>query len=257
MNLVVNAWDAMPDRGILVLETSSLLAEEDLVQTHLAARPGAHVTLTVSDTGTGMSAETKAHLLEPFFTTKEPGKGTGLGLATVYGIVRQSGGAILVDSEPGKGAAFQILFPAVAAQPENDSAPAAPGVLAGKETILVVEDEPGLRDFIRRVLVKQGYTVLQAPNGVEALALARAHSAPIDLLLTDVVMPKMSGVELAEKFVAEHPAVRVMFMSGYTDRLGVTVRAPANYLQKPFTSAVLLTRLRAELTGKQYGSFAG
>ena len=251
MNLVVNAKDAMPQGGRLSIETDRFLVDEAFAHAHLAVRPGAYVALAVSDTGTGMSAETKAHIFEPFFTTKEAGKGTGLGLSTVYGIVKQSEGSIWVYSEPGQGSTFRILFPEVSSERAPAAADFSPAAVTGTETILLAEDEPGLRDLVRRVLSRQGYTLLEASNGLEALALARRYPDRIDLLLTDVVMPVMGGPELAGKFTAERPGIPVVFMSGYADRLGLQGGAPAGYLQKPFTAATLLTRLRAELARRE------
>jgi PAS domain S-box-containing protein len=247
LNLAVNARDAMPAGGKLQIETSRLLIDETFADSHLAAHRGSYVMLAVSDTGVGMSPHTREHLFEPFFTTKEPGKGTGLGLATVYGVVKQNEGTIWVNSELGQGSTFRILLPAVDPAPETAAVPGASGDLRGKENILVTEDEGGLREFIRRILMRQGYNVLQASNGVEALELARAHRGAVDLLLTDVVMPRMGGRELAQRFAVEHPGVPVVFMSGYADRPGLVEDLPADYLQKPFTSAALLTRLRLEL----------
>jgi CheY-like chemotaxis protein len=195
------------------------------------------VVLTVSDTGSGMSAHVKAHIFEPFFTTKEPGKGTGLGLSTVYGIVKQSNGAVWVDSEPGKGTTFKILFPG--AESASIAVPEAlpPKDVRGSGTILLAEDEPGVREFIRNTLSRHGYTVMAAPNGQEALALCRQHQKAIDLLVTDVSMPEMSGMELAAEFTLEHPTVPVLFISGYAEGFGE--RNPdQNYLQKPFTSTL-------------------
>ena len=245
MNLVVNAKDAMPNGGKLLIETSKFLVDEQYAHIHLAVRPGTYVMLAVSDTGVGMSPEVKAHIFEPFFTTKEKGKGTGLGLSTVYGIVRQSEGAIWVYSEPGQGATFKMLFPEVAAECQPAPATPVPVIPFATGTILLAEDEPSLRDFVRQVLARHGYTVLEASNGREALELCRQHPGHVDLLLTDVVMPEMGGAELAKKFRADHPAVPVLFMSGYNDRLPLPGDVPASYIQKPFTSSTLLTRLRA------------
>ena len=247
MNLVVNARDAMPNGGKLVTETSRFNVDERFAQTHLSIRTGAHVMLAVSDTGTGMSDEVKAHVFEPFFTTKDPGKGTGLGLSTVYGIVKQNDGAIWIYSEPGRGSVFKMLFPAVDGTPE--AVREAPGevVRSGQGTILLAEDEPDVRDLVHQILARRGYTVLQASNGREALELARRHPGKLDLLLADVVMPEMGGAELAETFAADYPGVPVLLMSGYTDRLFVQGESPASYIQKPFTSAILLTRVQGLL----------
>jgi PAS domain S-box-containing protein len=243
MNLVVNARDAMPGGGRVTIETSNVPLETELA--------GAFVQLAVSDTGTGMSAEVKAHLFEPFFTTKEVGKGTGLGLATVYGIVHQSGGFIAVDSEPGQGTRFRILLPRAEA-PAPESAPAAlEPAAAGSGTVLLVEDEAGVRHLARDVLRRYGYRVLEAGEGGEALSLAAAHEGAIDLLLTDVVMPGMSGAELAERFRALRPEARVLYASGYADDAvishGVTGGVP--FLQKPFEPDELVRRVRELLEG--------
>jgi CheY-like chemotaxis protein len=197
----------------------------------------------VSDTGEGMTPEVKARIFEPFYTTKEPGKGTGLGLSTVYGIVKQSEGAILVYSEPGKGTTFKILFPAVDASVDAAQPVTAPGDLRGTETILVVEDEEGLRKYIREVLEQRGYTVVTSTNGRDALDVASRLQDPIHLLLTDVVMPEMGGVDLGEDFAALRLGVPVLHMSGYTDRLWKSGTTP-NFIQKPFTATALLTQIR-------------
>ena len=246
MNLVINARDAMPKGGTLSIETSSLLVDEEFAQKHLSVQPGLYLVLMVSDTGIGMSPEVKSRLFEPFFTTKEAGKGTGLGLSTVYGIVKQSGGSIWAYSEPGRGTTFRMLFPAV--KGEGEPVPPAPvAVSAGNETILLVEDEPDVRGFVRQTLERHGYTVLEASNGREALELARKHTGPIHLVMSDVVMPEMGGAELADQFGADRPGVPVLFMSGYANHLGQPEEMGAGYLQKPFTSASLLTQVRAVL----------
>lgn len=246
LNLAVNARDAMPRGGTLSIETTSLLADKEFAQNHLSVQPGLYVVLVVSDTGVGMSPEVESRLFEPFFTTKEVGKGTGLGLSTVYGIVKQSGGSIWVYSEPGLGTTFRMLFPAIEAEagPAPDAPVEAP---SGSETILVAEDEPDVRGFIRRILERRGYTVLEASNGREALEVARKHTGAIHLMMADVVMPEMGGAELADQFGAEHPGVPVLFMSGYTNHFGRCEEIGAGYLQKPFTSASLLTQVRTVL----------
>jgi len=207
--------------------------------------------LAVSDTGTGIPREIQAQIFEPFFTTKEQGKGTGLGLATVYGIVKQSGGYIEVDSEPGQGTVFRIYLPrldAAAVTVDRSVRPAA--VAGGTETILLVEDEEGVRELARDILRASGYTVLEARNGAEALLLCERHQGPLDMLLTDVVMPRMSGRELAERLAPLRPELSVLFMSGYTDdaviRHGVLAAGTA-FLQKPFTPAALVLRVRETL----------
>jgi signal transduction histidine kinase/ActR/RegA family two-component response regulator len=252
MNLAVNARDAMPEGGRLVLESANVSLDEAYARSHPDAQPGEHVVLTVSDTGCGMSEEVKAHCFEPFFTTKERGKGTGLGLATVYGIVRQCGGHITVDSQPGQGTTFRLYFPATAS-----SAPVLPSRAArvaprpgGGETILVVEDEEGLRRLIGPALEGVGYRVLLAPDAATALRLVETAETPVDLLLTDVVLPRTGGWELAEQLRARRPEVKVLFMSGYSDHttLQQKVLEPGHhFLPKPFTTSELLEKVREAL----------
>jgi nitrogen-specific signal transduction histidine kinase/CheY-like chemotaxis protein len=247
MNLVINAKDAMPNGGRVLVESSRQVFDPQSAEGQLSLSPGAYAVLAVSDTGIGMSPEVKSHIFEPFFTTKEQGKGTGLGLSTVYGIVQQSDGAISVYSEPGKGTTFKILLPA-SDSPPDESSLAEDGSIGhlGSGTILVAEDEPGVRDFICRTLTRHGYSVLAAPNGIEAMALLRRHGSPVDLLLTDVAMPEMGGVELSTQFSAAHPQVPVLLMSGYAERL-LSEHLAGRHIQKPFTSAALLTRIGALL----------
>ena len=246
MNLVVNARDAMPGGGKLLVETAVQTVEVEFANEQFPLSPGAYVTLMVSDNGTGMTPEVKAHLFEPFFTTKSVGKGTGLGLSTVYGIVKQSKGAISVYSEPGRGTTIKILLPANDASPEpvvpEDPNPA----LAGSGTILVVEDEPGVREFLRRTLTRHGYSVMTAPNGHKALASLRQNSQRVDLLLADISMPEMGGIELSERFGAEFPGVPVLLMSGYAEGL-LDESSRQRHMQKPFTAGTLLKRVRAVL----------
>jgi PAS domain S-box-containing protein len=250
INLAVNARDAMPEGGQLIIETSNVFIDDQFAHMHLSVNEGLHVMLVVSDTGIGMSPEVQAHIFEPFFTTKEQGKGTGLGLSTVFGIVKEAGGSIWVYSEPGNGTTFKILFPAVEAAGEESRPAVVPIRSSQNETILVAEDEKGLRKFLRRTLEQQGYTVLEASNGKEALEITQRHSGKIDLLLTDLVMPQMGGTELAAAFSLARPGVPILRMSGYTDRLGKRVETEA-YIQKPFTPNALLARIQEALEGTE------
>jgi two-component system cell cycle sensor histidine kinase/response regulator CckA len=251
INLVVNARDAMPDGGRLHITTANTVLSADHSGRQLSAAPGDYVMLAVSDTGVGMSREVQQRVFEPFFTTKGQGKGTGLGLSTVYGIVKQSGGDVWIYSEPGTGTTFKVYFPRalegeafVPATEDNRSSP------RGTETILVVEDDPALRALSERVLESNGYTVLLARNGIEALAIASGHSGHIDMVATDVVMPKMNGRPLVEKLLESRAEMRVLFMSGYTDdevmRRGV-IDGRTAFLQKPFTPVELARKVREVL----------
>jgi len=251
MNLAVNARDAMPKGGRLTIETTDVELNQDYVRGHVGARPGAHVMLAVSDTGCGMDKETQARIFEPFFTTKEKGKGTGLGLATVYGIVKQSGGSIWVYSEPGRGTTFKIYLPRVEGPAEGTKpGPDSLSTPRGSETILLVEDEAGVRELVRRILVAHGYTLLTAGRGDEAFQVCGRHEGPIHLLMTDVVMPGMSGRTLADRLTALYPNVKVLYMSGYTDaaiaRNG-ELEEGAMFLQKPFTPQALACKVREVL----------
>jgi PAS domain S-box-containing protein len=258
MNLAVNARDAMPQGGRLTLETANVELDKPYSTTHVTVQPGPYVRLSVSDTGSGMDKETQGHIFEPFFTTKERGKGTGLGLAMVYGIVKQSKGFIWVYSEPGQGTTFKIYFPRVEAAIQEDDAAEESSVssLKGAETVLVVEDEPSLRRLTCELLQGSGYTVLAAGNGVEAIELSNRHGGPIHLLLTDAVMPGMSGRALAERLVIQRPDISVLYVSGYTDdtvfRNGLLERDMA-FLQKPFTRDAFLRKVRAVLGVREEG----
>jgi len=241
----------MPHGGRLRIETSTVEIDDEFVRGHAGARPGRFVRLEVSDTGMGMDDHVRGHLFEPFFTTKGLGRGTGLGLATVYGIVKQSGGFIWVDSAPGRGARFTIDLPWVEPRkPRAAGVEASERVPHGTETVLVVEDETPVRNLTRHVLATHGYTVLEASHGEEALAVAREHAGPIDLLVTDVVMPRMNGRELVDRLSPLRPAMRVVYISGYTDDAVVArgvEKAGLAFLQKPFTLDALARTVRAAL----------
>ena len=251
MNLAVNARDAMPQGGKLIIETANVELDENYGHNRPIVVPGAYVMLAVSDTGTGMSPEVQSRIFEPFFTTKEQGKGTGLGLATVYGIVKQSEGYIWVYSEPGKGTTFKVYLPRVeeAAQRVKKKARAVHAA-GGSETILLVEDDESVRSFVRSVLKSRGYKLLEAGGSDEAVRLIEKHFGPIHLLLTDVIMPRMSGPELAARLASLHPEARVLYMSGYTENAIVHqgVLEPGTHsLQKPFVPETLIQKIRVVL----------
>ncbi len=249
MNLAVNARDAMPGGGKLTIETRNAAFGEADAREHVTAQPGSYVLIAVSDTGAGMDAETKTHIFEPFFTTKEKGKGTGLGLATVYGIVKQSGGFIQVSSEPGHGTAFKIYLPRVEEEFGSHRRPLPPaiGSARGTETILLLEEEEGLRRLARDVLENHGYTVIETPGWQSALELAAQHRGPIDLLLADAVMPDTSGVEIVPRLSALRPGIKILSMSGEANdavlRRSLT-EAGVGVLQKPFAPGDLARRVR-------------
>jgi CheY-like chemotaxis protein len=251
MNLAVNSRDAMPDGGRLTIETTHVNLTEEYAGSHVSPLPGSYALLTVSDTGMGMDADTRAHIFEPFFTTKEKGKGTGLGLSIVYGIVKQNGGEILVYSEPGRGTVFKIYIPAAhapaqslpVAAKESDASPAT-------ETILLVEDEDQVRTLTRAMLTRQGYRVFDFASAAGALEFLRSQPESIDLLLSDIVMPRMGGLELAREAQGVRPGIRVLLMSGYTETSvsgqGL-IAADTVFVHKPFTAASLRAKVREAL----------
>jgi PAS domain S-box-containing protein len=251
VNLVVNARDAMPEGGKLRIETSNLDVNESFASSFPFLQPGPYVVLAVTDSGIGMDAETRRHIFEPFFTTKGPGKGTGLGLATVYGVVKQSGGGVIVDSEPGKGSTFRILLPQTKerpamAPPEETSAKE----LNGTGTILLVEDEEALLNLAADRLKERGYTVMTARDGVHALEVARSFHGSIDLLLTDIMMPRMGGLALARSLSESRPGIRVVFMTGHAERdasYREAMRAGVESIQKPFSHEQLIRAVRQAL----------
>ena len=257
VNLVVNARDAMPGGGNIAIETANVIAGEGDIPGQEEVPPGPYVMLGVSDTGCGMDAETRSHLFEPFFTTKETGKGTGLGLATVYGIVKQSGGFIAVTTEVDLGTAFRIYLPRAGAADGSGRAENLPSpLLEGRETILLVEDDEVVRTLVRKILAGQGYSVLEVPRPEEVLDVCDRHAGAVDLLVTDVVMPGMSGREVADLVQPRYPGMKVLFMSGYTDdaivRHGVLSGSKA-FLQKPFTPEGLARKVREVLDGARPG----
>jgi CheY-like chemotaxis protein len=252
INMAINARDAMPNGGLLTLETANISFTEEIVGRYPELKPGDYVMLAITDTGLGMSADVKARVFEPFFSTKEIGQGTGLGLSTCYGIVKQSGGHISVYSEPARGATFKIYLPQVAPQVSIPIQPLdLPGLPRGTETVLLVEDDPALREMAAMLLRRLGYLVLTAADGVEALSLKQQRNVGhIDLLFTDLVMPHMSGKELSERMRTSYPHTRILFTSAYTETAivhhGVFDKCAA-HLQKPFTPSALAHKVREVL----------
>jgi two-component system, cell cycle sensor histidine kinase and response regulator CckA len=250
VNLVINARDAMLNGGQLTIETRNVVLDDAYVRSHISIIPGSYVMLAVSDTGVGMSSQVQTRLFEPFFTTKEPGKGTGLGLATCYGIIKQHGGNIWVYSEVDHGTTFKVYLPRADESVDANAVSDQAEHLRGTETVLLVEDEPAVRELSARVLRNLGYIVLEAINGTEGLGAAPAHTGQIDLLLADVVMPEVGGKALSEQLTSQYPNMRVLFMSGYTDNAIVhhgRLDEGVAFLQKPFTPAALARKVRAVL----------
>jgi len=251
MNLVVNARDAMPNGGRMIVETSNVDLDKTYASEHVTVKPGSYVMLAVSDTGTGMNPETAAHIFEPFFTTKGGTKGTGLGLATVYGIVKQSGGYIWVYSEPGKGSTFKVYFPRVDERAEADTrADKKTSAKRGTETVLLVEDDDAVRELAETILSSQGYRVISANSPKRAEEIAAERGKEIDLVLTDVIMPSLSGRELVRRLIALNSKLRVLYMSGYTDNViaqGGVLEEGLAFLQKPFTPRALTQKVREVL----------
>ncbi|MEZ4363273.1 MAG: response regulator [Kofleriaceae bacterium] len=249
LNLAINARDAMPGGGVLTVKTTNVEVGDLHRHGLIEARPARYLRLEVSDTGHGMDEATRARVFEPFFTTKDPGKGTGLGLATVYGVVKQSEGHIAVASAPGWGATFRLYFPSVEAAPAEEPISETQRALTGSETVLLVEDDPAVCELARYTLEGQGYTVLEARDGDEALRLAELHPERIDLLVTDVVMPGLGGRAVAERLRARRRGVKVLYMSGYAGDFGAEARRVEDdrMLQKPFAPRDLLLRVREAL----------
>ena len=250
MNLAVNARDAMPDGGTLFFETSSIFLDADYCRSHPEMTPGPYVVFSVSDTGHGMTPEVREKVFDPFFTTKKRGEGTGLGLATVYGIVKQLKGQIFAYSEPGTGTTFKIYFPEFKEVVEPLDQKESPAILGGSETILVVDDEPAIVVLVEDTLQSLGYEVLVAPSGEAALEVAKSCGKKINMLLTDVIMPGMNGRELAEKLMANDPEIKVLFMSGYTDNIithqGV-LKPGIMFVNKPLAPDQLARKIREVL----------
>jgi CheY-like chemotaxis protein len=253
LNLVVNARDAMPEGGRLTIETANVRIVEESSRALPDCPPGDYVLLAVSDSGCGIDEQVKAHIFEPFFTTKGVGKGTGLGLSTLYGIVRQGGGHVRVESDPGAGARFLIYFPRVEGLPAQGAIPQRRTRSRGTETILLVEDEAAVRRMVMEILLRLGYTILEAPDARSAQKVFAEYERPIHLLLTDVVMPQLSGRELALRLTALRPDLKVMFMTGYADESmeqeGL-LEPGAVLLKKPFTPDMLAAKIREALDGE-------
>jgi len=254
MNLVVNSKDAMPDGGKIIIQTANVSLDASYRRDHTFIQPGSYVMISVTDTGVGMDKETQSRIFEPFFTTKEKGKGTGLGLSTVYGIVKQSGGYVFAQSEVGQGTTFRIYLPQVEGEAEHCNAIKASGAATGGcETVLLVEDEESVRQLVRETLETKGYTVIEAENGEAALRMSDAHTAPIHMVITDVVMPGMGGRELAKRLLESRPHAKVLYLSGYTEDAIVqqgVLETETAFLQKPFTLQALSRKVREVLRGE-------
>jgi PAS domain S-box-containing protein len=252
MNLVVNARDAMPKGGVLTLETANIDLDSNYAKAHIAVRSGPYVMIAVSDNGSGMDDATKERLFEPFFTTKGTGKGTGLGLSTVFGIVKQSGGSVEVYSEPNRGTSVKVYLPRIDRPVSLETQVSRRKVGRGTETVLLVEDDEMVRNLVRETLERDGYRILDAPGPIEARRISDQHKEPIQLLITDVVMPKVSGRELAQQLVERRPSMKVLYMSGYTDNAIVNsgiLRKEVAFIQKPFTPLALAEKVREVLEG--------
>lgn len=254
LNLAVNARDAMPQGGRLSISTANAIVDAAMVRRYDGARPGSYVSLTVADTGCGMSTDTLAHAFEPFFTTKPPGTGTGLGLATVFGVVKQSGGFMTVDTTQGVGTSLTAYLPVTSETPEPIAPPIEMVDTGGTETILLVEDEVGVRQLVERTLARRGYSVIAAESPSEAVRVVESSDRHIDLLLSDVVMPEMSGPELAQRIVALRPDIRVLYVSGFPNRVRFESVSPnVAFLPKPFTPKVLARKVRECLASRVSG----
>ena len=251
MNLVVNSRDAMPKGGVLTIETANVELDEHYASRHIAVKPGPHILLAVSDTGSGMDAATQARLFEPFFTTKSAGQGTGLGLSTVFGIIKQSGGSLDVYSEPSHGTTIKVYLPRIDHPVSVEAEAAKKTVARGTETVLVVEDDEMVRTLVRETLEREGYNTIDAPGPMEAKRVSEGHKGAIHLLITDVVMPKLNGRDLAEQLMKRRPEMKVLYMSGYTDNAvvatGILEQKNLFFLQKPFTPAALIEKVREVL----------
>jgi CheY-like chemotaxis protein len=251
MNLVLNSRDAIPEGGRLIIETTNFHVDEDYARTHAETKVGDYVMVAITDSGAGMSKETRDKIFEPFFTTKEKGKGTGLGLASVYGIVKQSGGFMWVYSELGKGTTFKIYLPR--AHAHQHATPTTPhkNRIVGSETILLVEDDEEVRQVASRILRRNGYRVIEAGNGSDALKAADNEAEPVDLIVTDIVMPEMGGTELAKRIREKQPDARILFTSGYTEDAVVRqslLHEGESFIEKPFTPATLAKKAREMLS---------